>query len=57
MLVPKNFVKCKKSGFIIPKITSTSVITESIPNTFQINFVCDVCSCACAILISFFELN
>ena len=52
-----KFDKCKKSGFIIPKITSTKVITESIANTFQINFVCDLCSCECAIIKSLYELN
>ena len=32
-------------------------MTDRIANTFQINFVCDICSCACVILISFYELN
>jgi hypothetical protein len=41
MDVPNKGVKNRNSGFQIPNPTSTMVITESIPNTFQINAVCE----------------
>ncbi len=56
-LVPKKLLRYNTSGFTIPKATSTVVTTESIANTFHINFVCDLCSCDCAIWMLINELN
>ena len=48
--------KFNMSGLMIPKYTSTIVITDRIPKTIQILFKFDSCACAIFVIL-FYELN